>query len=75
MNDRSKYYNKYYHKLIRYDIDDSYQYERLEDELEHSIFVYSCYVRISHTETIKYDTVQQRPEQIKLQSYHRLCIK
>ena len=50
MNDRSKYYNKYYHKLIRYDIDHTYQYERLEDE--HNIFVYSCYVRDSHTETI-----------------------
>ena len=50
MNDKSKYYNKYYHKLIRYDIDDSYQYERLE--YEHSIFVYCCYVRGSHTETI-----------------------
>ena len=73
MNDRSKYYNKYYHKLIRYDIDNSYQYEILENE--HNIFVYNCYVRISHTETINYGRVVQRPEQIELQSYHRLWVK
>ena len=63
MNDGSKYYNKYYHKLIRYDIDDRYQYQRLE--YEHGIFVYRCYVRISHTETINYGTVVQRPEVVR----------
>ena len=73
MNDKSKYYNKYYHKLIRYDIDDSQQYEILRHE--HSIFVYSCYVRDSHRETINYGTVVQRLEELQLQDYHRLWIK